>query len=154
SRDGSDAFRGDLAKVQAKLRLFAALLHKMAYGSEAKDDLTPPAIGPAELDACMESVAFGIGSGPHIENTRADQINTDEANEVHARREHYRIATAEGMDAVGLALSGGGIRSATFCLGVVQVLAKRGLLKYVDFLSTVSGGGYTGSFLTVRLGAQ
>ena len=41
----------------------------------------------------------------------------------------------------GLALSGGGIRSAVFCLGVVQALAKNGVLKNFDYLSTVSGGG-------------
>ena len=56
------------------------------------------------------------------------------------------------MNAVGLGLSGGGIRSATFCLGVTQVLAEKNLLKDVDFLSTVSGGGYVGCFLTSRLG--
>lgn len=50
-------------------------------------------------------------------------------------------------DAVGLALSGGGIRSATFCLGVLQALARAGVLRYLDFLSTVSGGGYAGGFL-------
>ena len=49
---------------------------------------------------------------------------------------------------VGLALSGGGIRSATFSLGVMQRLAKEDLLKYVDYLSTVSGGGYIGGSLT------
>jgi hypothetical protein len=49
--------------------------------------------------------------------------------------------------AVGLALSGGGIRSATFSLGLVQVLARRGILPKVDYLSTVSGGGYIGAFL-------
>ncbi len=48
----------------------------------------------------------------------------------------------------GLALSGGGIRSATFNLGVVQALAKRGLLSKFDYLSTVSGGGYIGSSLS------
>jgi hypothetical protein len=48
---------------------------------------------------------------------------------------------------VGLAFSGGGIRSATFCLGVIQALARKGRLRGIDFLSTVSGGGYTGSFL-------
>jgi hypothetical protein len=47
---------------------------------------------------------------------------------------------------VGLAFSGGGIRSATFNLGVLQALAKLGLLKYIDFLSTVSGGGYIGGW--------
>jgi hypothetical protein len=47
----------------------------------------------------------------------------------------------------GLALSGGGIRSATFCLGVLQALAQTGLLRRVDYLSTVSGGGYIGAWL-------
>ncbi len=48
----------------------------------------------------------------------------------------------------GLALSGGGIRSATFALGLVQALAAKGLLERFDYLSTVSGGGYTGAALT------
>ena len=48
----------------------------------------------------------------------------------------------------GLALSGGGIRSATFSLGIMQALAHRGLLKRFDYLSTVSGGGYIGSAIT------
>jgi len=48
----------------------------------------------------------------------------------------------------GLCLSGGGIRSATFCLGVLQSLMARGLLKRFDYLSTVSGGGYIGSCLS------
>jgi hypothetical protein len=47
-----------------------------------------------------------------------------------------------------LCLSGGGIRSATFSLGVMQSLAHHGLLKQFDYLSTVSGGGYIGSWLT------
>src|SRR5215831_13983311 len=48
---------------------------------------------------------------------------------------------------LGLAFSGGGIRSATFNLGVLQGLAERGLLAHIDYLSTVSGGGYIGSWL-------
>lgn len=47
---------------------------------------------------------------------------------------------------VGLALSGGGIRSATFSLGVLRALSRLGILRKVDYLSTVSGGGYAGSF--------
>lgn len=49
---------------------------------------------------------------------------------------------------VGLAFSGGGIRSATFNLGVLQALHKCGLFKHVDYLSTVSGGGYLGACLS------
>ncbi|MCW5793099.1 MAG: patatin-like phospholipase family protein [Nitrospira sp.] len=48
----------------------------------------------------------------------------------------------------GLCLSGGGIRSATFGLGVLQSLARLQLLDKFDYLSTVSGGGYIGSWLT------
>jgi hypothetical protein len=54
---------------------------------------------------------------------------------------------ARDMDLTGLAISGGGIRSATFALGVLQALADLGLLKRFDYLSTVSGGGYIGSWL-------
>ena len=49
---------------------------------------------------------------------------------------------------VGLAFSGGGIRSATFSLGVVQALARLRLLTSFHYLSTVSGGGYIGSWLS------
>jgi hypothetical protein len=47
----------------------------------------------------------------------------------------------------GLALSGGGIRSATFSLGVLQVLARNKLLGAFHYISTISGGGYAGAFL-------
>jgi hypothetical protein len=46
---------------------------------------------------------------------------------------------------IGLALSGGGIRSATYSLGVLQTLARLKMLGRVDYLSTVSGGGFIGS---------
>jgi hypothetical protein len=49
---------------------------------------------------------------------------------------------------VGLGISGGGIRSATFALGVLESLRRSGRLKEVDYLSTVSGGGYIGAWLT------
>ncbi|VTU31130.1 patatin-like phospholipase family protein [Variovorax sp. PBL-E5] len=47
----------------------------------------------------------------------------------------------------GLALSGGGIRSATFCLGLLKALASRRQLLRFDLISTVSGGGYIGAAL-------
>ena len=48
---------------------------------------------------------------------------------------------------VGLAFSGGGIRSGTFAIGFLQGLAGLHLLKRIDYLSTVSGGGYAGGWL-------
>src|SRR5436190_11766044 len=47
-----------------------------------------------------------------------------------------------------ICLSGGGIRSATFGLGVLQGLAHNKLLNKFSYLSTVSGGGYVGSWLS------
>jgi hypothetical protein len=47
-----------------------------------------------------------------------------------------------GQERVALCLSGGGIRSATFGLGILQGLSHHSLLSQIDYLSTVSGGGY------------
>ena len=70
------------------------------------------------------------------------------------REDGYLDGEAEAIErargrkpATGVALSGGGIRSATFSLGVLQALAKSGFLEKIDYLSTVSGGGYIGSSL-------
>src|SRR5947209_2962543 len=57
----------------------------------------------------------------------------------------------EGRKRTALCFSGGGIRSATFGLGVLQGLARRGLLKEFDYLSTVSGGGYLGGWFSAWL---
>lgn len=74
------------------------------------------------------------------ENAAELDTRLTDASEEEIRAESHRAA------AVALCLSGGGIRSASFCLGVVQGLAKRGL-RQVPYLSTVSGGGYLGSLL-------
>ena len=55
---------------------------------------------------------------------------------------------ATGVDVSALCLSGGGIRSATFALGVMQGLARFGLLRHFHYLSSVSGGGYIASWLS------
>ena len=168
-RDGADEFRGELQGVQEKLRQFAEKLHEVAYGKPHEDELTPNVMSDEDMGKLFEPLAFGVAPGCGIEEgveakidptpshqshhgRGAKGINTWEADAVAKRREAMHVSTAPGKDAVGLAFSGGGIRSATFCLGVTQVLAKRKLLKDVDFLSTVSGGGYTGSFLTRQIG--
>ncbi|HEX8352997.1 MAG TPA: patatin-like phospholipase family protein [Pyrinomonadaceae bacterium] len=53
-----------------------------------------------------------------------------------------------GAGRSAVCLSGGGIRSGTFALGVLQSLARRGFLDRFDYLSTVSGGGYIGGWLS------
>ena len=60
----------------------------------------------------------------------------------------YTHFHSSGINRTALCFSGGGIRSATFCLGVIQALARFNLLGKFDYLSTVSGGGYIGGWLT------
>lgn len=71
----------------------------------------------------------------------------DDRNTEDKLKDYYREAAVLDPPLSALCLSGGGIRSAAFALGVLQGLAKRGLLDRFDYLSTVSGGGYAGSFL-------
>ncbi len=85
------------------------------------------------------------------------QVVEEEAKSIRHRRGHSPDGTdspeAGGRppDLCGLALSGGGIRSATFCLGVLQAFHARGLLSAFDYLSTVSGGGFVGGWLMAWL---
>lgn len=77
-------------------------------------------------------------------NNKATQQQIDAM--VIARREALQ-ETGDAKDKWGLALSGGGIRSATFCFGLLRALSEKKLLKKFDLLSTVSGGGYIGATL-------
>jgi hypothetical protein len=81
--------------------------------------------------------------------TFADVLAHERATIV-SRREQAG-STLQADNPAGIALSGGGIRSATFCLGVLQELNARGLLKAFDYLSTVSGGGYVGGWWSAFL---
>src|SRR5918992_3995731 len=69
-------------------------------------------------------------------------------NDTQKKTRFKDILPSTDLELTGLALSGGGIRSATFNLGVVQALAERGIFQQVDYLSTVSGGGYFGGCLS------
>ncbi|HEX8644486.1 MAG TPA: hypothetical protein VF702_11305 [Allosphingosinicella sp.] len=78
------------------------------------------------------------------------EVRADE--EARATRRRERLVTKLKCtcrfpaNRVGLALSGGGIRSATFSLGLMRSLSEQRLIHAVDYLSTVSGGGYAGAF--------
>jgi hypothetical protein len=67
--------------------------------------------------------------------------------EVKAAERARVIGGGPGRPLVGLSFSGGGIRSATFNLGILQALRSLGIFDKVDYLSTVSGGGYIGGWL-------
>lgn len=88
---------------------------------------------------------------PDLASKRASDNATEwmqeELDALRMRRREAGRPDTSSEPTVGLALSGGGIRSATFCLGLVRGLAHNGLLPRIDYLSTVSGGGYTGAVL-------
>ena len=93
-------------------------------------------------------------SSAHPQLTFA-HIHDQELDEIQKRREKQSYDLTEinqiQPDLVGLALSGGGIRSATFCLGFLQELQRLRLLRMFDYLSTVSGGGYLGGWWSAWL---
>ncbi|MEM7704248.1 MAG: patatin-like phospholipase family protein [Pseudomonadota bacterium] len=75
-----------------------------------------------------------------------DQVLHDEQAWLRQRR--LAAGQPEDEEQLAVCFSGGGIRSAVFNLGVLQGLESMGLLKRVDYLSSVSGGGYIASCLT------
>jgi predicted acylesterase/phospholipase RssA len=85
------------------------------------------------------------------------QIVRDEIEAINTRREETRQISTDGLqscqmlDVTGLALSGGGIRSSALCLGVLQALNHHNLFRRIDYLSTVSGGGYIGTSLSATM---
>lgn len=78
-----------------------------------------------------------------------------ESEQEHLRKRHCYYFGEEGAfdpeRAAGLAISGGGVRSATFALGALQSLIREDVAKHFAYLSTVSGGGYLGSCISSLL---
>jgi hypothetical protein len=93
--------------------------------------------------------------------THPDDAGTDPKYQENLR-ELFRIVgkldgdggSDQAQPLSALCLSGGGIRSATFNLGVLQALARSGMLPRFDYLSSVSGGGYIASWLQAWIHRQ
>lgn len=99
------------------------------------------------------------GYGPQEWTADFTFVQEDEHRRINAWRVHNdrlpvlpaTAGTDRIYDTAGLALSGGGIRSAAFCLGVLQALDTAKRIKTIDYLSTVSGGGYIGASFTAGM---
>lgn len=72
------------------------------------------------------------------EAIKGSPIGSSDLKSIHGKRNR--------SDYFALCLSGGGIRSATFNLGLLQGLARAGKVEAFDYLSTVSGGGFIGGW--------
>ena len=101
-------------------------------------------------------------NGPSAPSAEPDSKQSLEANPLSSSESTTRgrnglperepvLRPRASSNLVGLALSGGGVRSASFCLGALQALDKADVLKNIDYLSTVSGGGYIGTSLSAAM---
>ena len=145
-------FRQELKELQEQLRYFEDAYNSLATVSRSSAAPRPTAPRRGDTAHLGQSLVAGIGEQIRFQKgLSCTEINQKERDFVLERRKHLfnkEPDSEQVMDAVGLAFSGGGIRSATVCLGVTQVLAEKRLLAEVDYLSTVSGGGYLGTFLS------
>jgi hypothetical protein len=87
--------------------------------------------------------ASGGGGGGNTKNTKDNKEDDDWMERIRKIKPICNL--------VGISFSGGGIRSATFNLGVLQGLQELDLLRKIDFISTVSGGGFIGSWLVANV---
>ena len=121
----------------------------------------PEGVGPAGLAAALGRSAqeqIGLSAEDEVFKTvlAAEHDAIEERRKLHNRSaiKEYGSTAQNGKDrpvynTTGVALSGGGIRSAAFCLGALQSLGSKQLIGGVDYLSSVSGGGYIGASMTV-----
>lgn len=105
-----------------------------------------PSLGRKEI----EQICKRAGIEVHVSNGELFDVIWKCKKELSARLVPilYEISRKLPNRRSALCLSGGGIRSATFNLGILQGLARYGLLERFDYLSTVSGGGFIGGWLT------
>ena len=96
---------------------------------------------PVQCDAVIRGEAASI-------NARRKKQGRDDIKACPGFGARPADTENEIPDTVGLALSGGGVRSAAFCLGALQSLHLSAALDRIDYLSTVSGGGYIGASLS------
>ena len=127
---------------------------------KAEADQTPPATRPVRTPtdphiAAVVQDALTVRHNPAPAGRRStDPVDivknreTGEILKVRPANEDDVIANVHAANLAGLAFSGGGIRSATFNLGILQALAERKMLRDFDYLSTVSGGGYIGAWFS------
>lgn len=126
-----------LAYLQNYCKNFESKYRKMNLPFKEKLAEIASKIDSKEIDLCLQ-----IFKDPNnvnaldISNKATRHTNTDEIKE-------------EGK--LGLALSGGGFRSAFFHIGVLAAMAEKDELKNVEIISCVSGGSIIGAFYYLKL---
>lgn len=118
----------------------------VADARKAEDPAAAAPPAPGSFAALVAEETKGLFPGGDVNKRPPDHPVSD--GQIASGEPWVKFRAA---DIIGLAFSGGGIRSATFNLGLLEGLERLGLLRLFDYLSTVSGGGYVGSFWSAWL---
>jgi len=94
------------------------------------------------------AILFTGDDAVHFNRLLIEDAYPDSIRRIYDLRLAEIYSRIHAASSTALCISGGGIRSGTFALGIIQGLARCGLLDKFHYLSTVSGGGYIGSWLT------
>ena len=84
----------------------------------------------------------------NMENFTENFNDVKQAEKDWLQKRRQQVGVNPDAPTIGVSFSGGGIRSASFHLGVLQALNQSNLLDKVDYLSSVSGGGYIASWFS------
>jgi hypothetical protein len=105
--------------------------------------------GAAKTSECGRGLPFRQVFAEEIADVRSRWRNLAVGS---SARDHFDSpAPSPRHGLVGIGFSGGGIRSATINLGIAQTLHRAGVFEQIDYMSTVSGGGYLGSSISTLM---
>ncbi len=162
----------ETCRFHVRWTFFIATINVAAHIGLAVFYLRQPALAAMLTGAVIAYIAFGINcfwlsgeeSAPVADLGTRKFEDVLEAELDHIKRARAKLPISESpagsrgapgqtqeIPLNGIALSGGGIRSATFNLGIIQALCEARRLRMFDYLSTVSGGGYIGSWLSAQI---
>jgi hypothetical protein len=137
-QEAQDAVRG------AKLGVEQARAALATGGEAAEKDLK-------RAEQALEKAVAAVNAIERLKSLSPIASTSELTDEKETERRQTVYQAAHALKFSALCLSGGGIRSASFSLGVIQALAEATLLGKFKYLSTVSGGGYIGSWLSAWL---
>jgi hypothetical protein len=147
--------KNELLKAQDDLgKLLSARLNVILEHHDLREHCEAKLVESVLLQANIADVPPKGKKSQHVNRLLLEEVYAGDLKPIDAVRvsKFYEQIRKDAKDPKtvrsALCLSGGGIRSATFNLGILQGLARHGLLDKFDYLSTVSGGGFIGSWLT------
>lgn len=139
---------GQREEMERRLESLTAVEGKQKQGK--RRDAAPAISAGKSPSSGVRDFSPGRGNAALVEGSMPDSAGPPANSKTRSAADAAPYLTNGVFPTAGLALSGGGIRSAAFCTGAMQALEQGGSFKIFDYLSTVSGGGYVGSTVTLN----